>query len=163
MSDAHDVRAFLEALGFSEELGTFKGRLRIQKTVYLLKEFGVDLGFNYNWYIHGPYCPSLTGQLFNQQQSTQSGRPLKPEELQAVNELRNFLGEDLYSADALELLVSLIFLIRYCPPEYDSKQKIIAFLHVAKPQFSHEQIEAAWTKIEGSGRWKSSIAKLRPN
>jgi|GEM_PF-3318332 hypothetical protein len=61
--------------------------------------------------------------------------------------MRNFLGEDLYSADTMELLVSLIFLMRYGPPEYDNKQKIIVFLHGAKPQFSHEQIEAAWNKI----------------
>jgi hypothetical protein len=160
LSDARDVGAFLKALGFSEELGTFEGRLRIQKSVYLLREFGIDLGFRHHWYIHGPYSPGLTRELFSRAQPSGAPRALTDEELRAVNEMRNFLGEDLYSADALELIVSLIFLIRYGPPDYDSKQKIVTFLDAAKPHFSRDQIDAAWTKIEESRRWRTELARL---
>lgn len=160
MNEAPEVVAFLKALGFSEELSTFKGRLRIQKSVYLLREFGIDLGFRHNWYVHGPYSPGLTRVLFNQPTSKAAARQLTAKELQTVNEMRNFLGEDLYSAEALELVVSLLYLIRYGPPDFDTKQKIVAFLDKAKPHFNREQIEATWSKIERSGRWKAELSRL---
>lgn len=43
--------------GFS--MNTFSDRLRLQKSVYLLQEFGVKLGYDYSWYIRGPYCSRL--------------------------------------------------------------------------------------------------------
>lgn len=45
-------------------LQSFQNRLKYQKKIYLLQLFGLDLGYRYNWHIHGPYCPSLTSDLF---------------------------------------------------------------------------------------------------
>jgi hypothetical protein len=35
-------------------------RKKIQKIVYLLKDFGMNLEYNYSWFIHGPYSIDLT-------------------------------------------------------------------------------------------------------
>ena len=52
----HILRQFPK-LDFS--MSDFEHRLRIQKFVYLLQAFGVYLGYDYSWYLHGPYCTKL--------------------------------------------------------------------------------------------------------
>lgn len=44
---------------------TFEKRLVCQKKIYLLQGLGTDLGYNYNWYVRGPYSPSLTNYVYN--------------------------------------------------------------------------------------------------
>jgi hypothetical protein len=162
MTKYSDVVAFLQALGFGG-LDSFDERKRTQKVVYLLKQFGADLQFGYNWYLHGPYSPQLTRTLFNPAESeVRSVRKLGPDELQIVNKARNFLADDFYSVDSLELIVSLIYLIKHGPREgYDSKRSIVQYLRSKKPQFSNDEIERAWDKVEASGTWKSYLAKLK--
>ena len=43
---------------------TFKHRLRVQKFVYLLQSFDVYLGYDYSWYLRGPYCSNLAASGF---------------------------------------------------------------------------------------------------
>jgi uncharacterized protein YwgA len=38
----------------------FNNRLKIQKYVYLAKYFGLDLGYTFDMYLHGPYSSKLT-------------------------------------------------------------------------------------------------------
>ena len=155
--------AFLEALGLSKESDSFAGRKRIHKTVYLLKTLGADLRFGYSWYWHGPYSPNLTRTLLEpSSKEEQSRRELTRSELEIVNVLRNFLGNDFYSVDSLELIVSLIYLIKHGPKEgYDTKDKILEFLQQKKPRFSTDQVEDAWNKVERAGVVDRHIAMLK--
>jgi len=43
----------------------FNDRLRLQKIVYLAREIGFDCGFAFDWYVRGPYSPSLTRMLYS--------------------------------------------------------------------------------------------------
>ena len=162
MTKFSDAVAFLRVLGLANDLDSFAGRKRIQKTIYLLKQFGADLKFGYVWYLHGPYSPELTRTLFNPTDADLgSERDLSKTELKIANKMRNFLGKDLYSVDSLELIVSLIYLIKHGPKEgYTTKGKIIQYLRCQKPQFSTEEVEVAWQKIEGSKMWMDFLAKL---
>jgi uncharacterized protein YwgA len=47
-------------------MGTFENRIKLQKLVYILKSLGVDFGYDFTWYIYGPYSSDLThdGYLF---------------------------------------------------------------------------------------------------
>jgi uncharacterized protein YwgA len=45
-------------------LQTFSDRLILQKTVYLLQAFGIYLGYQFNWYLRGPYSPQLAKDAF---------------------------------------------------------------------------------------------------
>lgn len=38
---------------------TLDDRKKFQKTVYLIQAFDIPLGYTFNWYLHGPYCPAL--------------------------------------------------------------------------------------------------------
>jgi hypothetical protein len=55
----------LKELGVDRNVSEFDGRLILQKSVYLLEEAGVRLGYAFNWYLRGPYSPALTRDLFN--------------------------------------------------------------------------------------------------
>lgn len=48
--------------GFS--MDTFDDRLRLQKFIYLLQAYGVYLGYDFSWYLRGPYCSSLATDGF---------------------------------------------------------------------------------------------------
>src|SRR5437879_35030 len=153
---------YLHALGIDGNLDSFSNRKRIQKMVYLLRRFGADLKFGYSWYLHGPYSPALTRVLFDTEGESDQTRELSREEFQIINGVRNFLVEDLYSVNTLELIVSLLYLIRYGPREgYDTKGKIVKFMKEQKPYFTAEEIESAWNKIGKSNRWVSDLAKIR--
>lgn len=92
---------------------------------------------------------------------SESKRELTKVELRIVNRTRNFLARDFYSVDALELIVSLAYLIKHAPDKgYDTKQNIIQFLRTQKPQFSETEIEVAWNKIEKSGIWRKFLKRL---
>jgi len=158
-----DAMAFLRVLGLAHDLDSFTSRKRIQKIIYMLKQFGADLKFGYVWYLHGPYSPELTRTLFNPTNTDlASKRDVTKTELQIVNRMRNFLAENLYSIDSLELIVSLIYLIKHGPKEgYNTKQKIIRYLQAQKPQFSAEEIEVAWHRIEETEIWTDFLTKLR--
>lgn len=162
MTQYADVLAYLRALGFETDMDSFVGRKRVQKTVYLLRQFGADLRFGYTWYLHGPYSPQLTKTLFNPtEEDLATEKDLGKPELSVVNSMRNFLGEDLYSVDSLELVGSLVYLIKHAPSEgFDSKNKIIDYLLERKPQFSKEKVKSAWKKIEKWGIWNEYLDKL---
>lgn len=162
MTKFGDTMVYLDALQLKDEMGTFTGRKRIQKTVYLLKQFGADLKFGYSWYWYGPYSPELTRTLMEpSSEDLKSKRGISRTELDVVNKLRNFLGNDLYSVDSLELIVSLIYLIKRGPSRgYDTKQKITQFLREKKPRFSQEEIEDCWKRIEKSDVWVDSLTAV---
>jgi uncharacterized protein YwgA len=58
------LNAFLKELGQSSDINTKDDRLRVQKAIYLGQLSCVDLGYRYNWYVHGPYSPSLTQDYY---------------------------------------------------------------------------------------------------
>ncbi|MFZ0511422.1 MAG: hypothetical protein WAM14_07445 [Candidatus Nitrosopolaris sp.] len=50
-------------LGESEE--HFNNRLKIQKYVYLVKYYGLDMHYDYNMYLHGPYSQQLAWDCYS--------------------------------------------------------------------------------------------------
>jgi uncharacterized protein YwgA len=52
-----------DIIGDSDE--HFNNRLKIQKYVYLAKYFGLDLGYNFDMYLHGPYSSRLTSNYYD--------------------------------------------------------------------------------------------------
>ncbi|NEH81309.1 hypothetical protein [Rhizobium ruizarguesonis] len=55
---------FLQELDRPLEISSKEDRLRTQKAVYLGQLTGVDLGYRYSWYVHGPYSTSLTQDYY---------------------------------------------------------------------------------------------------
>lgn len=55
----------LDAAGIELDLDDFDKRLILQKSIYLLQEAGVKLGYSYSWYLKGPYSSDLTSDAFD--------------------------------------------------------------------------------------------------
>jgi len=144
--------ACLHSLGIKPSMKTFDERKRMQKLTYLIPLFDIDIGLrfdSYNWYLHGPYNPELTSTLFD---ITENHRrfavgKLKREEVEKISELKSFLGEDLYSADSLELIVSLHFLLERATEHELDETEAVEFLKKKKPYFTLSEIHQALEKV----------------
>ena len=59
------VIACLKEINFKPKIDDFQTRIIIQKTVYLLDKKGLNFGFPFGIFIHGPYSQSLTVEYYN--------------------------------------------------------------------------------------------------
>ena len=55
----------LRKVGFDFKVNYFNNRLKLQKYVFLLRKYGIDLGYFYSYYIRGPYSPELADDYYN--------------------------------------------------------------------------------------------------
>ncbi len=151
MSETGRLFACLKMVGINPKMETFSERKRVQKMVYLLdKVFHLNFGFSYNWYLHGPYSPELTKLIFDviEKEREDIAKPvnLSAEDRGKIGRLKLFLCDDIESTDALELLVSLHYILK-CSP--DSKvENAVDFLKSKKPYFSDEEISDALKRLQ---------------
>lgn len=144
--------ACLRILGIKPTMKTFRDRKRMQKVSYWLPIFGIDVGLNinsYSWYLHGPYSPGLTRTLFDIVEDPGRyviGR-LTKQDMDRIERLEVFLGEDVDSADSLELLSSLHFLLYHAERFGAPTDAAIEALKAKKPYFKDDEIQRALEKI----------------
>lgn len=111
------LKLSLDALGLKPELGTFDGRLVLQKAIYLLQERGFKLGYHYSWYLRGPYSRQVINDAFTVANALSSGvDESKDWELEVESRKRLTETSSLWAAQGsrpswLELLASVHFLI----------------------------------------------------
>lgn len=130
-------------------LGTFKGRLVLQKTIYLLQTCGLNLGYKFSWYIHGPYSPELTKDAFRLQDVYKQipvAEFTNPKIESKFNEFVSFLGERKTDGDWLEQIACTHFL-KVLNPEED-KEEIIQKVLRHEYHFTKEQCRRAWDYLE---------------
>lgn len=110
------------ALGVEIDVQTFDARFLIQKRAYFLQEFGVDLGYVFGMYIHGPYSPVLTRDAYNLQDLEYTPEEIKSVSIKtdAIDRTKGFMKDvdEMISGSKgkiywLELLASLHFLSKY--------------------------------------------------
>ena len=61
---AYKIKNILNELGIKIE-NTSAFRMKLQPIIYLIEAFGIDLGFRFNWFLHGPYDIHLTRRLYD--------------------------------------------------------------------------------------------------
>jgi len=141
------VASYLQALGVNPRMEYFTERKRLQKLGYLLKSFGLDIPFDFSWYIHGPYSPGLTRLLY---ETVEGGivetEPLSGQENERVNRLKAFLGKDLTDSDKLELLASVHYLREIARNVGAPADEILLFLKEKKPYFTEQEVQECWIK-----------------
>lgn len=120
----------------------------MQKLAYLMREAGLDIHFNFSWYLYGPYSPGLTEMLFDMVEQRPPAKALTKSDERRLENLRLFLGDDIKSTRRLELLASLLYLKRIAKDHGYAKNEIIGILKKKKPQFTEEEIEQSWNKLE---------------
>ncbi|MBM3292698.1 hypothetical protein FJY84_08480 [Candidatus Bathyarchaeota archaeon] len=117
---------------------------------------GVDLGYDFGFYIYGPYSSDLTRDafyFFEQKEhapKTISREPLSKEEVDAigkVNEIRMNISPE-RRADELELMTSILFLKSLPYLKLESFDLIYEEIQKKKPnRFNKELVEKYYKKI----------------
>jgi len=141
--------ACLKTLGFKPNMQDFSERKKVQKLIYIIQEVAsIPLGFDFSWYHHGPYSPGLTKALFELEEGkVPMNATLSRAEVERLNALKVFLREDMPSADNLELLGSLHYLLQAAKRFGVEEEEAYRVLKIKKPYFSDSEIEKARKKL----------------
>jgi uncharacterized protein YwgA len=143
------------------QLDTFVDRKLLQKKVYFLQEFGINLGYYFGFYLFGPYCSELTNDAFflvalvDQAPMTLEIAELSSEEEEVIERAREFFdgfkGEKADIASKLELLSSLHFLWSISHFQNKSKEEVFRKLKAKKQIFTDDDLENAWKYLVAYG------------
>lgn len=148
----------LRELGIEPGMEFFADRLSVQKSIYLAQAAGVQLGHHYNWYLRGPYSPSLTQDVFDAIENSELPLSLEGWELDSGTRKTLSALRERFSAPPnlsrplwLELLASTHFLV-------DRKQVAAADADVLTDQlrkfgknFTAEQVLEALRRLQSAG------------
>lgn len=132
---------------------TFDDRLISQKKIYILQALGTDLGYEYNWYLRGPYSPSLTSYIYDNINllsifdfSEYSLSNTAEKHLNLVNSLEKLNSDRNISVSSwYELLASLLYIKNNSSSwGVSDKDSIYENLIKYKPQYNRDQCEKAY-------------------
>ncbi len=121
-------------------------RFYVQKYVYLAKHFGLDLGYNYNLYVKGPYSSDLALDYYSDNfQTTVDVKNIFPG-FRQEEYLKLVSGK---TEHWLELGTTLIFFNVRNPGK--SLEDYVEFTKLAKPWASESTIMVIATELRGLG------------
>ncbi len=148
----------LKELGIQRDMQSFTDRLMVQKSVYLAQELGVGLGHHYNWYLRGPYSPSLTQDVFDaldvkDADSVVDEWELDPDTRGKLSQLKESFTppSDLSDAHWLELLASAHFLISRKQVPTQDAGKLASHLKKFDKHFTKAQVQIALGRLQSIG------------
>ena len=132
----------------------FDHRMRIQKFVYLLQTFDIYLGYDYSWYLRGPYCTQLATIAYTLSRSHDS-IPIdqemvftNPDVQERFEEFKKFVRGRENNNDFLEIAASL-HMLRKAYDDID-RDVIVARVAAKRDHFDRAMCEAVWGELE---RW----------
>ena len=134
------------------DITTFSGRLVLQKTIYLMQAFGVYLGYEFGWYLHGPYSTTLTRHGFELRgvyrhvpRGSFDGKTARTR----FSLFLRFMEDKQGDADRLELLSSIHFLKKLYPRM--RKSGVLKKVQDKQQHFTKAQCAAAWDELRNEG------------
>lgn len=121
---------------------SFIQRKVLQKTVFILQEMGLPLGYGYNWYLHGPYSPALAEDAYELEVNKKHFEAeIGDYKFTAKKELKRFrelfcdhLTDELW----LEIVSSLLFLKKYYG--YNEAKDLEKHLLAKKPKLKRHLV-----------------------
>jgi uncharacterized protein YwgA len=133
----------------------FSVRLVFQKVAYLVQEAGIPLGYDFGWYVSGPYSTSLADDGYEISR-------MKIGTEQKIRIDSNVAGKiaklfkDINIADTkapyqLELLASLLFEIRNAYPRVKNLEEAKDTLKRWKSKFADLDIDRAFWTLKDAG------------
>ncbi|HEY7307853.1 MAG TPA: hypothetical protein VH643_00700 [Gemmataceae bacterium] len=153
------LKLTLDTLGVPARVNSFSNRLVLQKAVYLAQAAGVQLGYQYNWYLRGPYSPALTRDAFaivaelDQGANDSEGWNLDPTSKQRLSQMKKILEglQDSELPKKLELLASVHFLLQTRTLGNKDVAELRAVLSRYGKNFSEEDIQQAVVELTQHG------------
>jgi uncharacterized protein YwgA len=131
---------------------SFEARLIFQKTIYLLQAFGLYLGFDFSWYLRGPYSPLLAHYGY---EIAKTNKPIPvvkfadPQSEKKFEEFLEFLGSEKENAGRLEILASIHMQRKLYP--WKSKDDILKIVVHKQSYFTFEECKEAWNYLSRYG------------
>lgn len=142
MTRIDKARACFKELDFTFERERFESRLIAQKIVFLLQELGVDLGYrDYNFYMRGTYSPSLTKDLFKENEEVAKA-DLNAEEKAMIQRLRE-------TVEMRPHLLEVMAAYRFLRSHGKSEARSIGLIKRTKPFLSDRDIAIGVSKCKG--------------
>jgi uncharacterized protein YwgA len=153
------VKLAIEGLGLEFKIDSFVDRLILQKAIYLAQAAGVNLGYYYQWYLHGPYSPSLTRDEYAIDMDIATGLDeskgwkLDDTSLQRLGEMRSIFAEPQRDKlkKKLELLASVHFLVGRRQVSGANTKQITQILKRFNKDFSEEDVKKALEELKTYG------------
>jgi len=151
--------AFLKVLerkaGYKFTIKTFEDRVRLQKFVYLAKHFGIDLKYNFNLYIRGPYSSELADDYYKIERDYEGELSEVLDEFIPEEKVDTFIefakNKD---TEELELIATLLMVLeRHKPflnslPEEEREDLVVKTIQDIKPYFTKDKILEAIREIK---------------
>lgn len=105
------LAALFSGINTKISMDKFEDKLAVQKITYLAQQSGIDLGYQFEWYLRGPYCKLVSNDaheiLHSRIESTPVEAGLEEEKIQAFGDvLRPYLND----SEWLEIAGSLVYL-----------------------------------------------------
>ena len=147
MATKTDILNLFESLEQNLSVDTFSARKQLQKLVYLAEVFRIDMGFKFNWYIHGPYSPDLTRVMFDKEKGKSVKIKDMPNLESNVSKLKNFLGDDINFSSRLELIASVHYVSSIVVDPINEKTDVLNTIYDEKPQFSKIDVEQCYERV----------------
>lgn len=132
----------------------FEHRLRTQKFVYLLQTFGIYLGYDYSWYLRGPYCTSLAtvgyalSKIYGDVHYDKGLVFANPDVQEHFEQFKKFVRGRENDNDFLEIAASLHMLKKTSGMDRGGIVKKVAG---KQERFAEEQCGAIWEEMEQWG------------
>lgn len=125
-------------------------RKKFQKTIYLMQAFGIKLGFDFGWYIHGPYCSHLADVGYEIAEHYPHISELsfsQPEPSKIFDDYLSYMEDVKDNAEHLEIAASLHFL--WVHNKDMQRDLLIEWLQTEKDLDSEfNEIEDIWKELE---------------
>lgn len=160
------LKLVLDKIGFGNlQIEDFTARKILQKKIYLLQLLGIDLGYRYNWYLYGPYCPALANDTFTLRDEIRYYDEFKHYELNSktnskCDKLNKFAiptgTPKTNESEWLELVASLHYLkhIAYWSAKNNPDfEEVFQKLGESKPHLADKRqlAEVAWERLDDVG------------
>lgn len=141
------LKLVLNELGMTPSVDTFDDRLILQKTVYLVQQLGIPLGYYFSWYIRGPYSRDLTADAFADLGTDMPDGwflddPLKTT-LAGAKPFLDSVRSQPDAARELEKLASVLFVVKTRQALPDDTDSITQRMTAAGKDFSQEEVKDA--------------------
>ena len=149
------LKLVLDGLGLAPTMDSFDQRLALQKTIYLVQQIGVPLGYHFSWYLRGPYSSELTSDAFANLDSEAPESWNLSESLHAkLSAVKPFIDKIKKKRDSvreLEKLASVLFVIKTGQATAKETDKITSRMKAAGKGFSQEEVDNAVQNLRENG------------
>jgi hypothetical protein len=149
------LKLILDSLKISPGMSSFDERLALQKSIYLAQQMGVPLGYQFSWYLRGPYSKDLTSDAYacfeaETPQGWDIGSGIKAK----LDRFRPFIDSVKRKSNPvreLEKLASVLFVVKTGQASENDTARITARMQAAGKDFDQGEVDGALQTLRRNG------------